>query len=248
MLQYFLLLNLKLLLPLILYGYIIGILRRHTWNNFSKKSKSFFFLDLFNLVGTPVHELSHLLFALLFGFHIDKICLYRTTRTAMKNKGILGYIKIRHKEKTFFQRMQKKTGLFFIGIAPLLLSPLLLLLLWSVLPGSISELPAAFHAGSDSFLKALQQIQGTDIILLIIYLYVIIGVSMNMELSKQDLHMAGQGILMLEVLCFIILAISMALGFQPALFIDLLFRWNLMIALIGTFCSLSAHLISLILI
>ena len=69
--------NIKILLVLVAFGFIMGRARQSAWRNFSKNTRGYFLLDFFNLIGTPVHELSHLIFALLFGYHIDKVCLYR---------------------------------------------------------------------------------------------------------------------------------------------------------------------------
>ena len=83
MITFFLQLNLKLLLILVLLGFIMGQTRHAAIQNFSRKNSSFLILDFFNLIGTPVHELGHLFFGLLFGYKIDQICLYRTTKKAL---------------------------------------------------------------------------------------------------------------------------------------------------------------------
>ena len=80
MITYFMQLNVKLLFVLILFGFIMGQTRHAAIQNFSNKNRSYLILDFFNLVGTPVHEIGHLLFGLIFGYKIDQICLYRTTK------------------------------------------------------------------------------------------------------------------------------------------------------------------------
>ena len=65
MITYFMQLNVKLLFVLILFGFIMGQTRHAAIQNFSNKNRSYLILDFFNLVGTPVHEIGHLLFGLI---------------------------------------------------------------------------------------------------------------------------------------------------------------------------------------
>lgn len=72
MITYFMQLNVKLLFVLILFGFIMGQTRHAAIQNFSNKNRSYLILDFFNLVGTPVHEIGHLLFGLIFGIRLIK--------------------------------------------------------------------------------------------------------------------------------------------------------------------------------
>lgn len=246
MLDYFIQFNIKILLVLVAFGFLMGKARQAAWKNFSKKARGYVLLDFFNLIGTPVHELSHLLFALLFGYHIDKVCLYRRIKTARKNGGTLGFVKMHYEGQGLFHCLRRDVGLFFIGVGPLLLPPVLLFLCGHLLPKSILALPSAFQNSTDSFFKALQQLNGTDIIILFAYLYVIISVSMNMELSRQDLHIAIKGLLVLEVLFLLLSIFAYSIGWNLDTGIAFLFQWNLLIASIGMICGLTFHLISLL--
>ena len=76
MFDYFVQLNIKILFVLMAFGFLMGLARQSAWKNFSRSSRGFLLLDIMNLIGTPVHELSHLVFALLFGNlrkQLDKI-------------------------------------------------------------------------------------------------------------------------------------------------------------------------------
>ena len=246
MFDYFIQFNIKILLVLVIFGFIMGRARQSAWRNFSRNARGYFLLDFFNLIGTPVHELSHLIFALIFGYHIDKVCLYRRVKTARKNGGTLGYVKMHYEGDGLLHSLRRDVGLFFIGVGPLLLPPLFLFLAGRLLPDSLLALPAAFQNGTDSFFKALQQLDGADIIIMFAYLYVIISVSMNMELSRQDLHMALKGLLVLELLFLLLSVCAHLFGWNLDTFIGFLFQWNLLIASIGIICGLTFNLISLI--
>ena len=246
MIDYFLQLNIKILLVLLLFGYVMGLTRQAVWRNIRKNGRGSLLLDLLNLAGTPVHELSHLFFALLFGYRIDEVCLYRRIRTARKHGGTLGYVRMHFDRTGPLQSFRRDIGQFFIGIGPLLLPPALLFALGRLLPSGLRALPAAFRHGPEYFFKVLQQLDGTDIIILFAYLYVMISVSMNMELSRQDLHMAVKGLLALELIFFVLSAVFFLTGWQPDAFLDILFRWNLLTASTGIICGLMFHLISLL--
>ena len=246
MFYYFIQINIKILLVLMIFGFLMGRARQSAWKNFSGKTGGYLLLDFFNLIGTPVHELSHLFFALLFGYHIDKVCLYRRIKTAKKNGGTLRFVKMHYEGSGLLHSLRRDVGLFFIGVGPLLLPPVLLFLCGLLLPDSLQALPSAFRGGANSFFKALQQLDSADIIIMFAYLYVIISVSMNMELSRQDLHMAAGGLLMLELLVLLLSVCAHFFGWNPGAFIDFLFQWNLLIASIGIICGLTFNLISLI--
>ena len=104
MITCFVQLNLKLLFVLILLGFIIGKSRHSAIQNFSNKKCGYFIMDFFNLIGIPVHELGHLLFGLFFGYHIDQVCLYRTTKKAIHSGGTLWFIKMHHENHSFLQK------------------------------------------------------------------------------------------------------------------------------------------------
>lgn len=246
MFHYFVLLNFKFLLIIIVFGMIMGKTRQIASHNISKKPFGHHFMDFFNLIGIPVHELGHLVFGLLFGYHIDKICLYRTTKQAQKNGGTLGYVKMHHSRNNFFQILLADMGQFFIGIGPLIFGPSLILLISILLPDSLKALPSAFQSGAQFFLKTLHQLSGTDIIILFVYLYIIIGISLNMELSRQDLHLAWKGLFLLELVFFMLSIAASLFQWNLTSGINLIFQWNLLISCVGIICGLMVNLIALI--
>lgn len=123
MITYFMQLNVKLLFVLILFGFIMGQTRHAAIQNFSNKNRSYLILDFFNLVGTPVHEIGHLLFGLIFGYKIDQICLYRTTKKALRSGGTLGFVKMHHENRSFYRSFRAISGSFLSVSAPYYLAP-----------------------------------------------------------------------------------------------------------------------------
>ena len=219
MITYFMQLNVKLLFVLILFGFIMGQTRHAAIQNFSNKNRSYLILDFFNLVGTPVHEIGHLLFGLIFGYKIDQICLYRTTKKALRSGGTLGFVKMHHENRSFLQKLQGDFGQFFISIGPLLFGPCLIYIISLFLPENVRTLPLSFQQNWTIFFKALQQLQASDIIFLFIFLYIF----------------------------FLILSgLSVLFHWNLQYGIDILFRWNLLISSIGIISALIANLISLI--
>lgn len=72
------------------------------------------------VIGTPIHELSHLVMCIVFGHRINEVSLFR-----IGNDGVLGYVNHSYNKKNIYQ----KVGNYFIGIAPIVLGGLVLLLL-----------------------------------------------------------------------------------------------------------------------
>ena len=245
-LHYMIALNLKLFFVLIAFGFIIGQTRQIAVRNISDKKLGNFLLDIFNLAGTPVHELGHLFFAVLFGYKIDQVSLFSTMKKSKKNGGTLGFVKMHHEGTSFLSRLQRDMGQFFIGIGPLLMGPLIIFIFSRLLPERIRSLPVSFRTGFDSFIKALHQLSATDIMLLFVFLYFMAGISLNMELSRQDMEMALKGVFFLEILFLLLAFTSSVFQLNLDYGINILFRWNLIISCTGIISSLIANLIALL--
>ncbi len=88
----------------------------------------------FAAVGTPIHELSHALFCLIFRFPIREIQLFRPQ--GFYSDGVLGYVKYsRPLQGGFFTTI----GEFFVGFGPLILGGLVIILMIRLLIPEISE-------------------------------------------------------------------------------------------------------------
>lgn len=80
-------------------------------------------------LGTPVHELGHALFCLLFGHKIEEVRFFKPD----KNTGALGYVYHKWNPKNPWQVL----GNFFIGIGPMIIGcAALFALFYFLIPGS----------------------------------------------------------------------------------------------------------------
>jgi hypothetical protein len=66
------------------------------------------------VIGVPFHEISHLVFALVFGHSVTEVRLFRPFRG--KQDGVLGYVRHSYNPRSLWQTF----GNFFIGVAPML--------------------------------------------------------------------------------------------------------------------------------
>lgn len=80
---------------------------------------------LFGGIGVMLHELSHLIVALLFGHHIDRVALLHIPRRDDLSDNRLGYVNHSWNDHNLYQRC----GNFFIGIAPVIGCTLIMTLL-----------------------------------------------------------------------------------------------------------------------
>ena len=109
-------------------GWLISLCNKVFYKNFGNYGKGICYFTGF--IGTPVHELSHAFFCLIFGHKIQEIKLFR-----IADDGILGYVEHSYNKKNIYHRV----GNFFIGIAPLIVISLILFLLARWLIPSFAE-------------------------------------------------------------------------------------------------------------
>lgn len=122
--------------PILLFGYLIALCNRRFYANFGSHSRAVCYIT--GCIGTPIHELSHALMCLLFGHKIVEIKLFQIG----DRDGTLGYVEHTYHRKNLYQRI----GNFFIGIAPILvISALLFLLAWLLMPSMVAEMTASIQ-------------------------------------------------------------------------------------------------------
>jgi hypothetical protein len=96
---------------IILTGLLLGILRTYSIRNLQRSfgSKA---VMITGFIGVPIHELSHAVFAVLFGHKVTKIKLLQKP----DENGTMGYVNHSYNKLSIYQQI----GNFFIGIAPIL--------------------------------------------------------------------------------------------------------------------------------
>ena len=156
------------------------------------------------LVGTPIHELSHAVFCILFGHRITRICLW----TPKPENGSIGYVMHTYKKRNLWHQI----GNFFIGVAPIVGgSAVLLLLLRLLLPETaasvgaysdvetIGEIPALLLDEALVILRSL--FTGANLLRFHFYLYLLLAVLilLHMEISRSDLKAGLWGFLFLTL-------------------------------------------------
>lgn len=177
-------------------------------------------------LGTPLHELSHAAFCVLFRHRIDEIALFRPDPVAQR----LGYVRHSFNPRSPYQVI----GNFFIGVAPLIGGTLVLCgLLWLLFPAAAQATLTATEAAPaiargeyveavrmflSSAAGALGQIATIGNLLswrfwLLLYLALCIG--SHMSPSRSDYAGAKWGGLLLLGLLVLVNLIFLAAGGSP---------------------------------
>lgn len=163
-------------------------------------------------IGTPIHELSHAFFCLIFGHKIRRILLFSPDQ-----KGTLGYVTHSYNNRNLWQIM----GNFFIGIAPLfggLLSLYivswclldnageLFLLLQSGLSDGISKLQYENSLKlTSAVLEVIEQAYINEPIKVIVWGYCCAAISLHLSPSAEDLKGISGGLLVFVLLCILLM-------------------------------------------
>lgn len=101
-----------------IFGLILYLLARFTRLTYVKSAGQKLDIIITGWIGTPVHELGHAIFCILFRHKIVDIKLYNPD----PDDGTLGYVSHSYNPNSTFQ----KIGNFFIGIGPILFGALVL--------------------------------------------------------------------------------------------------------------------------
>lgn len=190
--------------PLVLLAVLMNLVARynedHAINVFGLNG----YLYGFGWLGTSVHELAHAFFALIFFHKIEEIKLF----TPKMENGYLGYVSHSYNPNNFYQTI----GNFFVGIAPILICPLLLILLTYLFFGmNVASLGTSFQFEFSnqppfiltdlsglwsSFLNFINLVfngQNSSWWKLILFIYLFFTIGSSIALSKPDIKGALVG-------------------------------------------------------
>lgn len=188
-----------------LFGWLISICNKLFYKNVGSNSKIVCYATGF--IGTPIHELSHALFCVIFGHKIVEMKLFQINSA----DGVLGYVYHSYNTKNIYHRI----GNFFIGIAPILVISAILVLIAKLLtPNMLALICAQTDAFSISLnsqsimhffvgtIKAIFEYANT----VNWWIFIVVGtfLSLHMTLSKADIKGALSGLIFVLVLVLVV--------------------------------------------
>lgn len=94
----------------IVVGFILGLLEKYS-NTFLRRAYGEKGILWTALIGTPIHEIGHLLMCLIFKHRVTKVKFFQRNDP----NGVLGYVEHSYHPGSLYQRI----GNFFIGIGPI---------------------------------------------------------------------------------------------------------------------------------
>jgi len=204
---------------LILVGMILGLLENRA-NFYIQKTFGRKGILVTAWIGTPIHELGHLLMCYVFRHKITKLKLF----SRKEKDGTLGYVNHSWNSKSLYQNI----GNFFIGMGPIFSGTAALIIgMHLLLPDSFARVADYLTLESsqpDQYILTkiftltaglFQSIFSVENLLSLnfwIYFALAIAISSHIALSKEDLKGAGRGFI--TILFFILLINLIALIFN----------------------------------
>lgn len=195
---------------LILIGFILGILENRT-NFYVQSVFGWKGIMLTAWIGTPVHELGHLLMCYLFKHQVVEFKLF----DGKAKNGVLGYVNHRWNPKSPYQSM----GNFFIGMGPILSGTAALILgMYFFLPESVvafsnyltlnpkepnQYIVTEIFALTIELFKSIFSLENLGSASFWIYFALAIGISSHIALSKEDLKGAWKGLVTIFTFIFL---------------------------------------------
>ena len=188
-------------LVVLVFGFLIATLNKIFYKivNYNR-----FILYSTGFIGTPIHELSHLLMAVVFLHKIEKVSFFQ-----ISDDGVLGYVSHSYNPRNIWAQL----GNFFIGIAPLISGAGLVYLVTSflmpeayeVIKTSVITFSSSFGTSIDLSLISQIFVLGKDFVLailnnitsawmFILYLVIMLSLSLHMNLSNLDIKGALKGL------------------------------------------------------
>jgi hypothetical protein len=194
---------------IIAIGFLLGVMERQS-NRFLYGALGPRGVLLTAWIGTPIHEIGHLLMCFLWGHRVTRIKLLQLNST----DGTLGFVEHAYNQNSIYQQV----GNFFIGIGPIFSGiGSLILGLYLLVPQSFAtfKLQIQQHVSFEKFDlnvlknfgdalmvigKSLFTVQNLETPTFWIYLILAIGISSHIALSKADIQNSAKGLQMIFIL------------------------------------------------
>ena len=196
-------------------GYVISIINRLFYKCFNNSKLAIYGTGL---IGTPIHELSHLLMCLVFGHKVDEVKFFQIN----DEDGVLGYVNHSWNPKNIYQQI----GNYFIGIAPILVGTLIVFFgIKAFLPNTYNQINGYFDAIKNlgvnvnifdyvfDFFCGMFLAMFTDISIgwkWWVFMLFILCIAIHMNLSTADIK---NSIISIPLLLAIIVIVNLVIGF-----------------------------------
>lgn len=197
---------------IIIFGFILYLLSSMTRRIFAKTLGAKTELYITGWIGTPIHELSHALFCIIFNHKISDIKLFTT------KSDTIGYVLHSYDSRSWYQQI----GNFFIGVGPIIMGTLIVYFLFLLLAPELKEnifsvkidydksagiLNMIYSGISNIFTSILNIFSNIIKNILVsqsyknigfwIFIYLSISIASHMELSPADISHAWKGMLVI---------------------------------------------------
>lgn len=197
---------------IIIFGFILYFLASMTRRIFAKTLGAKTELYITGWIGTPIHELSHALFCIIFNHQINDIKLFTT------KSDTIGYVLHSYDSRSWYQQI----GNFFIGVGPIIIGALIVYFLFLLLAPELKENIFSVNIDYDKSAGILNMIYSgiSNIFISIlnifsnivrnifasrsyknigfwIFIYLSISIASHMELSPADISHAWKGMLVI---------------------------------------------------
>lgn len=204
---------------IIIFGFILYVLSSMTRRIFAKTLGAKTELYITGWIGTPIHELSHALFCIIFNHKINDIKLFTT------KSDTIGYVLHSYDSRSWYQQI----GNFFIGVGPIIIGTLIVYFLFLLLAPELKEnifsvkidydksaeiLNTIYSGISNIFISILNIFSNIIKNVLVsqsykkisfwIFIYLSISIASHMELSPADISHAWKGMLVIFAVSLII--------------------------------------------
>jgi hypothetical protein len=202
---------------LFIFGLLLYVFARFTRIAYVKSVGQKLDIIFTGWIGTPVHELGHAIFCILFRHSIVEMKLYSPN----SEDGTLGYVNHSYNPNSTYQ----KIGNFFIGVGPIIFGALVLYAALYYLVPNMNEVFSGIQAQSQTLVKGVRgeysgvlttmwstakatlsslfSIENFSDYRFWIFLYLAISVSSHMQLSPPDIKGARGGLITL-ILFFLV--------------------------------------------
>lgn len=204
-----------LLAPILVLGLIMHLISQQIEKQTVAIIGMHGYLYLFGWLGTAVHELGHLIFALIFGHQISNVKLFSFNA----NNPQQGYVKHSFNKKNIYQNL----GNFFIGIGPILLGGSALFIIGFFMfdvnfkdiiinnlnPSKLSVTESIFHVftsiydGLMSTIKSIVYQPNAAWWKYLLFFYLLFSIGSAISLSQSDIKGSFSGLLLFVALILV---------------------------------------------